>query len=99
MVNQSIIAFQFYDRLAQRLSHVNHSLAMLAELVADSARADSASEWTSLQQAIRARYSMPEEVEMFEAVLVHGMPVQQAVDQFMQRMADRSNGSDDIELF
>ncbi len=99
MVNQSIIAFQFYDRLAQRLSHVNHSLAMLAELVADSARADSASEWSSLQQAIRARYSMPEEVEMFEAVLVHGMPVQQAVDQFMQRMADRSNGSDDVELF
>ena len=62
MVNQSIIAFQFYDRLAQRLSHVNHSLAMLAELVADSARADSASEWTSLQQAIRAETGLETEL-------------------------------------
>ena len=79
MVHQSIIAFQFYDRLVQRLSHVSHSL-----------------EWLALQEKIRARYSMPEEVEMFEAVLLHGKSVQQALADFMEKM---KNKGDDIELF
>ena len=39
---------------------------------------------------------MPEEVEMFEAVLIHGMSVHQALQNFMERMKHRV---DDIELF
>src|SRR5487761_2157682 len=29
MVHNSIVAFQFYDKLSQRISHVSHSLAAL----------------------------------------------------------------------
>ena len=96
MVNQAIVAFQFYDRLSQRLSHVNHGLAWLAELVGDQKQAISAEAWTELQTKIRSRYSMPEEVEMFEAVLIRGLTVEQAIAEFMEKMNNKGN---DIELF
>jgi hypothetical protein len=96
MVNQAIVAFQFYDRLSQRLAHVNHGLAWLAELVGDQDQAASAAAWAALQGKIRARYSMPEEVEMFEAVLLRGLTVEQAIREFMEKMNSKG---DDIELF
>jgi hypothetical protein len=96
MVNQAIVAFQFYDRLSQRLAHVNHGLAWLAELVSDQDEASSTAAWAALQGKIRSRYSMPEEVEMFEAVLVRGLTVEQAISEFMEKM---NNKGDDIELF
>lgn len=96
MVSQAIIAFQFYDRLVQRLSHVSHSLESLAQLVSDEQGVVDPARWAELQTQIRSRYSMPEEVEMFEAVLVHGMSVHQALQNFMERMKHRV---DDIELF
>ena len=96
MVNQAIVAFQFYDRLSQRLSHVNNGLAWLAELVGDETRAGDAQAWADLQARIRARYSMPEEIEMFEAVLLRGLTVEQAIREFMAKMSTKG---DDIELF
>lgn len=96
MVHKSIIAFQFYDRLVQRLSHVSRSLEWLAEVVSDEQRATTPEQWVALQEKIRSRYSMPEEVEMFEAVLLHGKSVQQALHDFMEKM---KNKGDDIELF
>jgi hypothetical protein len=96
MVNQAIVAFQFYDRLSQRLAHVNNGLAWLAELVGDQKTVASAAAWAELQQKIRARYSMPEENEMFEAVLIRGLSVEAAIREFMEKM---NNKGDDIELF
>jgi len=95
MVHKAIIAFQFYDKLVQRLGHVNHSLASLSTLVNDESRIYSPYEWVALQEKIRSKYSMREETEMFEAVL-SGASVQEALDMFMSKMKDRS---DDIELF
>ncbi len=95
LIHKTIVAFQFYDKLVQRLSHVNHSLAALSNLVGDDSRLFNPSEWLALQEKIRSRYSMREEVEMFEAVLA-GMSVQQALEKFMTQM---NNRSDDIEFF
>ena len=95
MVHKAIIAFQFYDKLVQRLGHVNHSLASLSNLVNDESRIYSPYEWVALQEKIRSKYSMREETEMFDAVL-NGVSVQEALDMFMSKMKDRS---DDIELF
>lgn len=95
MVNQAIVAFQFYDKLVQRLGHVTHSLASLSELVSDRSRLFNPDEWKVLQDSIRSKYTMKEEQAMFEAVM-QGMPVQQAIQQFL---ADMKNQSDDIELF
>ena len=95
MVHQAIIAFQFYDKMVQRLSHVNHSLAALSELVGDQSRLYSPYEWVALQEKIRSKYTMREEKEMFDAVLA-GMPVAEALETFMSKINEKS---DDIELF
>lgn len=95
MVHQAIIAFQFYDKLVQRLAHVNHSLASLSGLVADHGRLFNPAEWRALQGKIRSKYSMKEEQAMFDAVM-NGMSVKEALEQFMNEMKDKS---DDIELF
>lgn len=96
MVHQAIVAFQFYDRLIQRLSHVGHSLGALSDLVADQRRIYNPHEWVGLQEKIRSQYSMREEVAMFEAVM-QGMSVQEAVNRYMAEMNRKGGG--DIELF
>lgn len=95
MVHQTIVAFQFYDKLVQRLSHVGHSLGALSDLVADQGRLYNPHEWVGLQEKIRSKYSMPEEIAMFEAVM-QGVPIQEAISRYM---AEMNRKSDDIELF
>lgn len=95
MVHQAIIAFQFYDKLVQRLTHVGISLGDLSNLVGDQGRLFNPAEWVGLQTRIKAKYSTREEIAMFEAVM-QGMPVRQAIEHFMSSMDERN---DDIELF
>lgn len=95
MVHQAIIAFQFYDKLVQRLAHVGLSLGELSDLVGDTRRLFNPGEWVELQSHIKAKYSTREEVTMFDAVM-QGMPVHEAVEKFMAEMQEKS---DDIELF
>ena len=95
MARQAIIAFQFYDRLSQRLAHVCHSLADLSGLVADPARAQQRDEWARLQETIRSKYTSAEERQMFEAVLA-GVPVREVLERFV---ADLKTRGDDIEFF
>ena len=95
MMHQAIIAFQFYDKLVQRLSHVGTSLGELSDLVSDNGRLFNPAQWVALQDRIRSKYTMREEVAMFEAVM-QGMPVHQAIEQFMAKVQETT---DDIELF
>lgn len=96
MVHQAIIAFQFYDKLVQRLAHVTHSLGSLSDLVADQRRLFNPQEWVGLQESIRAKYTTADERHMFEAVM-NGTPVAEAIEQYVQTM--KGKDSDDIELF
>jgi hypothetical protein len=95
MVHQTIIAFQFYDKLVQRLSHVGISLGDLSNLVGDTQRLFNPGEWVDLQTKIRSKYTTREEIAMFDAVM-QGVPVQEAIERFMNEMKEKS---DDIELF
>lgn len=98
-IHQAIMAFQFYDKLVQRLSHVCHSLEGLSDIVGDSRRLYQPQEWVALQELVRSRYTMAEERAMFDAV-VHGMPVAQALEQYMQaRMKEVADSGGEIELF
>jgi len=97
--HRSIIAFQFYDRLAQRLEHVCHSLSSLSELVTSPARRYNPIEWAGLQELISSRYTMVEERAMFDAVM-HGLPVKEALENYMSaRMHQVEASGGDIELF
>jgi len=93
-----IVAFQFYDKLSQRLSHVNHSLATLATLVGDQTRLYNPYEWRALQQKIRSRYSMQEEQDMFDALLA-GASINEALQVLEQQRRVAPDADPAIELF
>lgn len=95
-MQQNIIAFQFYDRLSQRLDHVKFALDSLSDLVADGGRLFNPGEWLSLQEAIRGRYTMREEQDMFDA-LARGASIDEALE--MVRKAIHHGEIEDIELF
>ncbi|MCB1774115.1 MAG: hypothetical protein KDI88_10900 [Gammaproteobacteria bacterium] len=95
-IQQSIIAFQFYDRLSQRLDHVRFALDSLSSLVSDKSRLFNPDQWNQLQQTIRSRYTMREEQEMFEALL-EGADVDEALEIVRSRL--NQGDIDDIELF
>lgn len=68
MINDVIVAFQFYDKLTQRLSHVSLSLSALSDLVGDSIRIYSPYEWRALQEMIKSKYFIDADRQMFEAI-------------------------------
>ncbi|MDQ7073388.1 MAG: hypothetical protein Q9N32_08010 [Gammaproteobacteria bacterium] len=88
------MAFQFYDKLTQRLSHVSHSLESLVDLVGDNSRLYNPVEWSLLQEKIKSRYTMPEEHNMFE-LMMSGMSIQDVLQQLKQQ----DDKGDDVELF
>ncbi len=98
-VHQAIIAFQFYDKLVQRLDHVCQSLGGLSELVADKGRLYTPGEWLALQDKIKSKYAMAEERAMFDAVMA-GATVEEALQTYMTaRMQEVEQSGGEIELF
>jgi hypothetical protein len=98
-VHQAIIAFQFYDKLVQRLDHVCHSLSGLSGLVSDTGRLYNPQEWNALQELIRSKYTMAEERDMFDAVMA-GATVEEALKHYMTaRMQQVEESGGEIELF
>jgi hypothetical protein len=98
-IHHAIIAFQFYDKLVQRLDHVCRGLEGLSRLVADKKRLYQPGEWKGLQDDILAKYTMIEERVMFDSVL-KGMPVKQALETYMAaRMQEIASSGGEVELF
>ena len=97
-VTESIVAFQFYDRLSQRLDHVCHSIDALGALIAVPQRLFNPGEWVGLQELILSRYTMEEERAMFEMVM-RGVPISEALATAKARISSRAGSDDDIELF
>ena len=97
-MSDAIIAFQFYDRLVQRLAHVAHSVDDLGGLIADSQRLYNPHEWVGIQQKIRSKYTLDEERVMFDAIM-QGMTVKQALGKYLEIKQQRQAQQTDIELF
>ncbi len=95
-MQSAIMAFQFYDKLTQRLAHVGSSLEAMSELVGDERRLHDPAEWRALQDRIKSRYSMREEREMFERIM-QGGDVREAVRLYNE--AHRQDLQDDVEFF
>ena len=92
----AIVAFQFYDKLTQRLGHVGSSLEAMSELVSDPQRLHRPDEWQALQQQIRSKYSMREERELFDHIM-QGGDIREAVRRYNE--AHAQDLQDDIEFF
>lgn len=94
-----IIAFQFYDKLTQRLNHVSRSIDNLAGLISSPSRLYSPEEWRALQEQIRSKYTMEDERMMFDAIM-RGMSISQALAIYHTAVQDRKRQEEGgIELF
>lgn len=92
-VESSIVAFQFYDKLSQRMTLVSKTLNSLTELLQDSNKTKLQDGWAELKNTIRSKYTLDADQEMFDAVL-NGMPIDKALKIAIEKTTDN-----EIELF
>ncbi len=96
-MNAAIVAFQFYDLLTQRLTHVCNSLASLAELIIDPRRLYNPYEWFGLQEKIKSKYTVPADRAMFDAIL-NGATVEEALEISLHH-PEADDDEENVELF
>jgi len=97
----SITAFQFYDRISQRLDHVSDSLDKLGALLSNPDHVASPDQWQALQEHIKASYTMEAERLMFEHIL-RGESIEEALQIYrhhFDKHQANDNTDDEIELF
>ncbi len=101
-ISASVQAFQFYDRVCQRLDHVSKSLEHVSELLASENRFSEPVEWQKVQLDIKSSYTMEAERIMFEH-LMRGGSVKEALKiyshHFEQEESKLDQDNDEIELF
>lgn len=96
---KSVMAFQFFDRLSQRLDHVCGTVSALAELVSDRQALFIPNEWLKLQERIRSQYTMEQEKMLFDAIL-KGVSISEAIELAGNvRLATPTISDGEIELF
>lgn len=96
-IQSSVVAFQFYDRMAQCLQHVTSNLIGLSRLLESPERLYNPNEWLKFQNEIRSRYTMESEKMMFDAIL-QGKTINEALaEKEAQRQGQEQE--DSIELF
>lgn len=95
-MQSAIIAFQFYDKLTQRISHVANSLSALGNLVAHDEHVYNPFEWKGLQEKIKSKYTIESDRAMFD-LLLSGASVEEALR--VNREKEHQAKEDDIELF
>jgi len=92
-VTDSIVSFQFYDKLSQRMALVSKTLSCLTEILKDNDKTDNIEEWKNLQNLIRYKYTLDADQDMFDAV-IRGTPIQEALS-----IAVNKTTEDDVEFF
>ncbi len=94
-VHKSIVTFQFYDRLCQKLERVSVGLSSVASLIGDPEKIFNPSEWDKLHRVIHTSYGTEEERQMLE-LLKQGYSVPEAIEKVVIK-----NNSDEeaVELF
>lgn len=101
-LNEAVVAFQFYDRVSQRLDHVAVGLRKLTRLMADADAIAVEQNWLDVQEEIKASYTMESERVMFEQIM-RGIDIDEALQtyrhQFTASTEEDDNSDDDIELF
>jgi hypothetical protein len=65
----AVVAFQFYDKLTQRLGHVRYSLSSLALFVCNPAQTAQREHWHRLFASLRRLYRTEEERELFQRII------------------------------
>ena len=67
-VAATIVAFQFYDKLSQRLGHVRYSLSTMALFICDRANSQRPEHWEKLLSTLGRLYRTAEERAIFDSI-------------------------------
>ncbi len=95
----AVVAFQFYDKLTQRLGHVRYSLSTLAMFVCDSNQTRQREQWERLFGTLRRLYRTQEERDIFQ-LMVDGASGAEARAQAEHHEEPRdADSTGEIELF
>jgi hypothetical protein len=95
----AVVAFQFYDKLTQRLGHVRYSLSALAMFICDRSKAGEREQWKRLFTTLRRLYRTEEERQIFN-LMVDGTSVEEARERVQQTtLTLRSAPTGEIEIF
>ncbi|MFT7560901.1 MAG: hypothetical protein ACI93R_002824 [Flavobacteriales bacterium] len=101
-ISASIQAFQFYDRVCQRLEHVSTSLENVCGLLDSDISMQNPGSWKKIQEQIKSSYTMEAERIMFEFIM-RGGSVNEALEiyqhHFTQESTSKNVDEDEIELF
>ena len=102
-VQNAVVAFQFYDRISQRLDHVCKSLDQLGGIINDQSALYNPQCWHTLQEEIKSSYTMEAERIMFEHIL-RGHSIKDALEIYRHHFNEAEEGQatqdgDEIELF
>lgn len=95
-MHRTIIAFQFYDKLTQRLAHVSNSLRALSELVNDREQLYNPYAWRGMQEKIKSKYTIESERVMFDELL-KGATIEEALERC--KVMQTESAKEVIELF
>lgn len=68
-ISSAVVAFQFYDKLTQRLGHVRYSLSTLALFVCDRTQSNQPEQWKRLLNTLRRLYRTEEERQIFQTII------------------------------
>jgi hypothetical protein len=95
----AVVAFQFYDKLTQRLGHVRYSLSALAMFVCDRAKAGEREQWRRMFATLRRLYRTEEERQLFR-LMVEGASAEEAREHIQQStLTLRAATTGEIEIF
>ena len=101
-ITASIQAFQFYDRVCQRLDHVARGLEKVTKVMGKQDQRDNPTAWRQIQNDIKNSYTMEAERIMFEYIM-RGGTVSDALNiyrhHFEMEKENKDNTDDEIELF
>ncbi len=99
-ISKAIQAFQFYDRVCQRVDHVARSLEKVSSLLEDNSNINEKSSWKNIQETIKSSYTMEAERIMFEFIM-RGGSVKEALEIYNHHFQQEPEEKDDdeVELF
>ena len=99
-ISASICAFQFYDRVCQRLDHVSRSLEKVSAVMASRESLCQPDAWRKIQLDIKSSYTMEAERLMFDYIM-QGGSVAEALRIYREQIdaSGNKNNEDEIELF
>jgi hypothetical protein len=99
-LSQTVVDFQLFDRLDQRLTHVIKSLDEMSALIQNPERLQDPMAWMELQSNLHDSYSMESERLMFASIM-GGSSIEEAIAIYHANAPEQSERteSDDVELF